>query len=603
MKSYLISLIVLYLFSLNVLTAQDKNFTSIHQEQSEYYKSLGFKTAKEYDSLNNFKLMPKNERNKNCTLNKIVFGYHPYWMGSAFLNYQWNLLSDLCYFSYEVNPQTGNPVTTHNWLNAKVIDSAQANGVRVHLCATLFSDITTFLTNSSAKQNLINNLISLIQQHNADGVNIDFEGIPSSQSDNFTNFLIDLSEKVHNAIQGSIVSIAVPAVDWGNVFNTEILKNYLDYFIIMGYDYYCNGSSQAGPVDGLYSMTIGYDYNLSRTISNYLYKGIPNSKYILGLPYYGREWETESNSVPSNTIGWGRALTYSNVRNNSSGHYTNDNKYWEQNSFTPYYSYNSDGWYQCFIDDSYSLAKRYEVVNQRGIAGIGIWALGYDNGYTELWDDISNKFTNCATSPCSDTIYDSGGPGFDYYDNEDYCFTIAPTNAISVSLNFSSFDLQSGCDSLWIYDGPNIYSSLIGGYSGNNNPGIISSTGNALTLRFYSDNARSYSGWQAIWDCALQIDDSYKNRNNYYIKVFPNPFKNNTIIYYTLKSGKNVKITITDLSGNLIKIFNDEKQIQGTHQLTLNLKTYAHYSSGIYLLNFYINNQLKKTIRLINYSN
>jgi hypothetical protein len=44
----------------------------------------------------------------NGSLSKRVFGYHPYWTGTKWTAYRWDLLSDLCYFSYEVDPLTGN---------------------------------------------------------------------------------------------------------------------------------------------------------------------------------------------------------------------------------------------------------------------------------------------------------------------------------------------------------------------------------------------------------------------------------------------------------------------------------------------------------------
>ena len=140
-------ILFLLLVDFGFINAQDQKFFSIHREQSQYYQNLGPLSVKQYDSINQFSgkisQLPVNE----CVLEKIVFGYHPYWMGSNYLNYQWNLLSDLCYFSYEVDPYTGDPITTHNWLTADAVDSAQANGVRTHLCVTLFSNHSTFLNN------------------------------------------------------------------------------------------------------------------------------------------------------------------------------------------------------------------------------------------------------------------------------------------------------------------------------------------------------------------------------------------------------------------------------------------------------------------------
>ncbi|HET6992756.1 MAG TPA: CUB domain-containing protein, partial [Bacteroidia bacterium] len=192
--------------------------------------------------------------------------------------------------------------------------------------------------------------------------------------------------------------------------------------------------------------------------------------------------------------------TFAVVKANANGYYSTP--LWEANSFSTYFSFNvSTSIRQCFCDNAYSMRKRFDIVNQRNIAGIGIWALGYDDGYTDYWDAISDKFTDCAIVPCSDTLYDMGGPTRNYYDGENYTTTISPTNASSVSLTFSSFDVEMNFDSLWIYNGPNTTSPLIGVYTGTNSPGTVSSTNPSITIRFKSDNATNRPGFMAVWNC------------------------------------------------------------------------------------------------------
>jgi hypothetical protein len=181
------------------LSAQEIN-QSIHAEQQEYYNQFGDQNASFYDSLNRFCGIVPLKLQSNCTLQKVVFGFHPYWAGSDYLNYQWNLLSDFCYFSYEVDPSTGDPVSYHDWLTDSAIDSAKANGVKVHLCATLFSGHNNFFTNLASRNNLIDNLISLVEQRNADGVNMDIEAVPGYLRDSVTSFMRDLSIQLKSAV-------------------------------------------------------------------------------------------------------------------------------------------------------------------------------------------------------------------------------------------------------------------------------------------------------------------------------------------------------------------------------------------------------------------
>lgn len=508
-----VSFIFLLLFSKLTLHAQEvqteipdslKIPISIHQEQTQYYDSLGLLSDSAYDAMNEFKPITKLKAAaiSDCSLTKMVYGYWPYWGGSTYQNFQWNLLSDLVYHSYEINATTGAAASIHDWATSAAVNKALEMDVRVSLNATLFSNHAKFLSNPTATQTFIRNMISLLKARNASGVCIDFETMASSNKALFASFMIALATQVHDSIKGSVVTIAIPSVEWSDIFDVVAMRHYVDYFVIMGYDYYYAGSAQAGPVGPLYSMTSAYNYNLNKSITNWIKKGVPKEQLILGLPYYGREWGTTSGSVPSSTVGGSsnsqsRTLKY--IHDNGSGYYTLSNKRWENNSFSPYYVFSTtNGWRQCFVDDTLSIGKRLDLINQRNIAGMGIWALGYDYGYDYYWNKIKEKLSTCKVVPRTDSIFDAGGPAFNYYNNEDYTFTIAPTNVTGVSLDFKSFSTENGFDSLFIYSGKNT-TSLIGAYTGTNSPGIIKSTGDALTLRVKTDGATTAPGWKAIW--------------------------------------------------------------------------------------------------------
>ena len=171
---------------------------------------------------------------------------------------------------------------------------------------------------------------------------------------------------------------------------------------------------------------------------------------ILGLHITGKEWSTESQNVPSATTATGSSRTYKTIRANADGYYTN--RQYENVSQCPYYVFYNSGWKQCFVDDEESLGAKYDLVNMMGIAGIGIWALSYDDGYTELWDLIREKFTTCGSVPCNGIFYDLGGPNNTYLNSSDYVFTIAPTGATKVNLQFTEFDIEAGSGSTCNYD-------------------------------------------------------------------------------------------------------------------------------------------------------
>ncbi len=491
--------ILLLLFSL--VFAQQK---SIHQLENEFYKQhYPNLSEEEYAKLQGYTppKFPSNQKTNACNLTKKVMGYHPYWVGTAYTGYDWSVLSHVIYFSYEVNENTGDYNNIYAWKTTNLVPTAHANGVKVQLCATLFGStkLSTFLSNATARQRCIDSLVSLVQLRNADGVNIDFEGLPSSQKANFVQFMTDLSTQLKAAIPTAEVSIALPAVDWANAFDVVALLPVVDQFMIMGYDFYWSTASSAGPTGLLYTGSVFGSRCNSRSINDYLAKGIPPSKLILIVPYYSFRYPTADGTLNAATTGSGISRTYATAKTES-GTY---GSVWEDNTQSRWYKYTSAGqWYQCYWHDSLSLARMYDVVDIRGIAGIGMWALSYDGSNTELWNLLRERFTDCAQVPCSGTLWDMGGPLGNYWNRESWTYTLAPTGASQVTLNFTSFSLENGFDTLFIYDGNSVSSPLIGSYTGNNSPGNITASGAALTLRYKSDGATTGTGWTATWNCS-----------------------------------------------------------------------------------------------------
>lgn len=524
------------------INAQELEVPSIHMKESMHYGLLGRLTIAQYDSLNQNNNCPENNnkgtklhkgQSNNRLLNKRVFGYHPYWTGSTWHNYRWDLLTDLCYFSYEVDPATGNASTMHDFMADPVIDTALARGVKVHLCVTLFSGHSTFFNSSVTQQTLINNLISLVTERRIQGVNIDFEAVPSSQSGKLTTFIQLLSAQLHDAIPGTELSIASPAVNWNNTFDIPALTPLLDFYMVMTYDYYYGGSSMAGPVSGFWPLTSSFNYSVSHSITYYQSQGVEPEKLLMGVPYYGREWPVQSNTLPAQTIGSGVSLTYRQIASGSNSNYIPANLYWDYRSYNPYYSYYNSMWNQCFFDNTRSLGLKYNAVNRRSLAGIGIWALGYDNTRDELWNLIEEKFIGEAVELCRDTLYDNGGPWWGYKQNESYIETVKSEYAGPLKLVFTTLSLEAGYDSLWIYDGGSVTDPLLAAISGtevSNNYGnqgnkallTLSTSSNIFTIQFKSDSLNSRAGYELIWSCPVASIDEI-DQNGHSLSVFPNP--------------------------------------------------------------------------------
>ncbi len=558
-----------------------QNNKSIHQEQSENYNNYKLESEQAWDVQNNFKA--KNTSPIKITdksLEKEVFGWNAYWLGTAYKDYDYSLLSEVSYFSCEVNENTGEPDDVHYWLTTEIVDYAHAAGTRISLTATLFSNHQTLFDNPTSVQTLIDTLVGLVKYREADGINIDFEAVSSSQKENLTAFMIALSNRFHAEIPGSTVSIALPAVDWSSTFDVAVMNDYVDIFLIMGYGYHWSGGATAGPVSPKNSGDIWTDIDVTQSINSYLEDGISPEKLCLAVPYYGRDWPTENDNIPSSATATSEAITYQNVRDN----YSDYTAIWDNHSSTPGYIYeDASSWHQCWFDNAESMGKKYDMVKAQNIGGIGIWALGYDGSYTELYDIISEKFSDNGNNQCSGTFSDMGGAMGNYYNNENYIFTIAPNGAEQIELIFDNFFVEQDYDTLFIYNGETTNSPLIDYYTGEHfiDETIIASSG-AVTFKFRSDVGVNEEGWNIRWTCG-SFSDIKTNNTEDKVRIYPNPFSVNSDIEIVLSNPSQTEIKILDIKGQVISkkilFLQSGKNTVPLRSVTSNLKTGTYFVS------------------------
>jgi spore germination protein YaaH len=357
-----------------------ENFKSIHQIELNYNKENYLEPLfKPY-------LGPADPiQARRDDPSKKVFGYHPYWQGTKWQSYNYDLLTTIAYFSAETN-STGDLTNLHGWPATDLINKAHANGVEVVLTVTLFdkSDIETLLSHNSYRDRLIKNLLYEVNRAGADGVNIDFESFPESQKNNLVSFVKNLRKSLRDSIPNAQVTLATPAVDWSNAWDFNGLATESDGLFIMGYDYHWKGSTTTGPVAPL----TGGSYNITNTVNTYL--SVTNNNYdklILGNPYYGYEWPSNSGDKGASTTNVGTAVVFSTAESKALSY----GKLWDSDSQTPWYRYQNPSWFQTWYDDSLSLSNKYDFVISKKLGGVGIWALGYDEGYDELWNALNEK--------------------------------------------------------------------------------------------------------------------------------------------------------------------------------------------------------------------
>ncbi len=383
------------IFILHILLngfAQERK--SIHQIQSEFYDKHPELIGKEEIKYFN----PDPELQKPESLSKIIYGFHPYWVSDATaLNYYYSLLTHVAYFSAEVDNSvstTGGFSTTRSWATTQVVNYVKNAGKKVHLTVTMFSNHSYVLGNSTYRQNLVNNILTQVRLRNADGACLNFESMSSSVATDFRTFVKLLGDSLQaNSLE---LALTLPAVDWTSAIFTSTffstVNSVVNYYFLMAYDYYYSGSSTAGPVSPLTSGTS--IYHDMRSINSYLSAGATSQRLVAGFPYYGYDWPVTSSSRMASTTGTGTARTFAYIQPVIDT-MSSSNKFFDATYNVPWYRYQSSGnWRQTWYDDSLSLSKKYDSIIVKNIAGVGMWALGYDVGYNKLWGALKNKFAS-----------------------------------------------------------------------------------------------------------------------------------------------------------------------------------------------------------------
>lgn len=325
-------------------------------------------------------------------LGKEVLGWYPFWEKDLYKTLDYELLSTIAYFAYEVNPKNGNPKSIHDWNTTPLIDSARIHGKKVLLTVSNFGRANNrrLLKNRKSITNLINNLIQLITRRGAGGICVDFEGVHKSERNLFAAFIAQLKQQLKAANKSYELYMTVPSVDWEEYLDFETLNPYVDSFVIMGYDYYGQASSVAGPVAPLQSGKIWQQYNLEVSVDFYLSQGISSSKLLLALPYYGSIWETYSGKKTSKARKFIGSRTFDYIREKVTSPLQYDSV-----SKSMWSAYAVSGgkapFRQVWFDNKETFSIKLSYLKQKKLKGLGIWALGYNKVNKELWQAIASN--------------------------------------------------------------------------------------------------------------------------------------------------------------------------------------------------------------------
>lgn len=125
---------------------------------------------------------------------------------------------------------------------------------------------------------LVSNIIQFVNNFNLDGVDIDIEGQLLTNIDTDGNYTPFIQSLRNNLPAGKLLTAATASYVGGMIPTSSL--SYFDFVNIMSYDLVGPNWGPSGAEHSSYSMAVS-------DINTWIARGLPKSKLVLGVPFYG----------------------------------------------------------------------------------------------------------------------------------------------------------------------------------------------------------------------------------------------------------------------------------------------------------------------------
>ena len=317
-----------------------------------------------------------------------IYSWYPYGMKDTYENVNYDLLSTVSFYSIDVYLDSSNQISVkdngHDTLATNLFQKAKEANCKVDL--TFQCDdpeiIGPFLNNKTVQDSSISYLTNLVNSTSSNGICVDFDKLPPNSASAFISFLTQLKGSLKKSRK--TLTITLPANDFSNSFDVLKLNKVVDAYTLHAFNFHHNGSAE-GPVAPLNDTG---NFDIKRSVSKYLEKGIPVQKLIVALPTYGIVWQKSLDGFV-----FKKHILLGQIKKELSETEPKPAVIMDSTTFTKQYDYTTDGVvYRTYFDDAETLKEKINWLINQGIAGVGIWALGYDNGQMDIWEMIENNF-------------------------------------------------------------------------------------------------------------------------------------------------------------------------------------------------------------------
>jgi spore germination protein YaaH len=350
---------------------------------------------------------------------RLVLGYYVPYDSTSWRSFEANVSSlDIVAAQWVTIDGCGN-LSSRDDQNLKQL--AGAHGLKVlPSLLTLSSWLNhQILTDDDTAANAVEQIVGYVVAEQYDGFDLDLEGVDPADRPRLSGFVVRLGAALHDA--GKMLTLAIPAKErdattgWAGAYDYAALGAPADLVTVMAYEY-------RGPFSGPGSVA---PYDWVRRVAAFSSNQISASKVLLGLAFYGYDWNTSSGSARA--LGYDQAMQLAERYGAEVG-FDSD----QQSATFTYESASGDPVpglpagpklthqitvhgappcdleppapsptpvrplppvgtpqvHQVWIEDSASAAARLGLVDHYTLGGVATWRLGQEDG--RVWDVLQS---------------------------------------------------------------------------------------------------------------------------------------------------------------------------------------------------------------------
>jgi len=336
-----------------------------------------------------------------------VFGFVPYWeMNDGIAEHlDKTPLTTLALFSVTHTKdggldtkQTGYRRITGG-IGKRLIREAHDRDTAVQLTYTSFGTARNerFFSSIAVQDKTIEALVALSDKIGVDGINVDVEQLDGGLVPAYGAFVGRLRDALRARQSDGQVSAATTGGRTGAAMARAAADAGAYRIFLMGYDYHYAGSDvgASAPMD----RRDGEDPDLAWSLDLYESLGVPVERTILGLPLYGMRWRVTGPELGATRLGDGAIwVPADNPRFLADPPLAPELDPIEIVEFyavaptvsaAPGDSRATAGWQAIYVDSPRTLAPKLKLADERGLAGAGFWAIGYERGLAGYRDLIT----------------------------------------------------------------------------------------------------------------------------------------------------------------------------------------------------------------------